>query len=259
MEFMFSRYREEIVVITILRWQWEEHCDRCFQFVLNNLHNSNRFLFFDHRRHESHPRFWNPCLHRCADCILGSYLGCSNLVGFFRSPAISKRQRTSRLSKTGILGVSEQQKDCCRFPPDLWWNLLDEQRYPIHPHLLEMYHKDHPTYEAIHPAEKELSGIVPMFINIEHPQSNTMEIEHLQRIQKLTESSMNKNCSWSYGPDNLIEKAHFVDGRFWSPFFSRDFRQQLFLFEMASQNLDELVSPDQKHTDSTSLCRCWRK
>ena len=54
-------------------------------------------------------------------------------------------------------------------------------------HLLEMYHQDHPTYEVIHLAEEELGGVIPVFINIEHPNNQSLEIEHLQKIRKLYE------------------------------------------------------------------------
>ena len=96
-----------------------------------------------------------------------------------------------------------------------------------------------------------------MFVNIEHPNNQSLEIEHLQKIRKLHEFiDQEEVVLWSYGPDDLIQKAHLLlTNKPGLPASQDVLDNELFLFEMATENpFETLISSDQKHARILLLC-----
>ena len=86
-----------------------------------------------------------------------------------------------------------------------------------------------------------------MFVNIEHPNNQSLEIEHLQKYENYNEFiDQEEVVLWSYGPDDLIQKAHLLLTNKAGLPASQDVLDNELLFEMATENpFETLISSDQ--------------
>ena len=76
-------------------------------------------------------------------------------------------------------------------------------------HLLEMYHKDHPTHEAIKLSEDKLSGIVPVFVHLEMSEGSILEPQILRKMRDLDDFfSAQDPVLWSSSLSDQIQELH---------------------------------------------------
>ena len=124
-------------------------------------------------------------------------------------------------------------------------------------HLLEMYHKDHPTHEAIKLAEHKLSGIVPVFVHIEMKDGSILEPSILMKIKELDQFfSAQDPVLWSSSLSDQIQELHkHLSGENTIPEDISIIEQELYLLEMSnSDSLSHLMSSDQKRGRILALC-----
>ena len=126
-------------------------------------------------------------------------------------------------------------------------------------YILEMYSDDHPTVQALHTIEDELSGIVPMFIYLEQRQSwmNPTDLKVIQEIQQFAAERDFVRWSTSISEQqSLIHHALTNEGQYSLPASEDMLAQEQLLTEMGGGiPNDAILSVDEHRTRILVLCK----
>lgn len=121
--------------------------------------------------------------------------------------------------------------------------------------ILEMYSDDHPTHKALSLAEKELSGVVPLFVHVESKEDvlDPEILTRLDRIQKKLEDYALVRWTWSY--NQQISTLHkLLGGEGPQPTTRNAIAQELLFVESSDLPLDRILSEDRRQARLMALC-----
>ncbi len=117
--------------------------------------------------------------------------------------------------------------------------------------LLEMYHDGHPTWEAVQVAEKNVGGVIPLFLHLTGAEGQMLEPDILDRVAQLEEEvSSQPMVGWTMSAAGWIGHFHsLLTGEQGLPASREGVAQELLLAEMSGDlPLDRILSTDHGRT-----------
>jgi uncharacterized protein len=124
--------------------------------------------------------------------------------------------------------------------------------------ILEMYQEDHATSKAIRMSEKELSGIVPIYINFEVKEGNVLYPKLLSDVRKV-EDELRKfeMITWTYSLSGQLHEIHKkISGNSDFPDTKEMIAQELLMTQMAGEiPINRVLSEDKKNVRILALTK----
>jgi len=123
--------------------------------------------------------------------------------------------------------------------------------------ILELYPKNHPTFDAIKRTETQLSGVVPIFIHVEATEGDLLEPDRLAKMAEL-EAALHEweLIRWSTSLSGTVQRIHTaLTGEETLPTSREAVAQELLVAEMSGElPLGQVTN--EAHTQSRILALC---